>query len=135
MGIFNKSSSYKVLQSVENLLGGKKVKDFRVNGYEGKMRSKVAEGQSAVCSFWLQTRFTTNNFPSRLGEIMLNATIYRIICENECGKLGEFNSPCLHFLCGRITRFPSEQGGWGRGGNSQYIKKRLVVKYGEQDDD
>lgn len=60
MGIFNKSSSYKVLQSAESLPGGKKVKDFRVNGYEGKMRSKVAEGQSAMCPFQLQSRFMTN---------------------------------------------------------------------------
>lgn len=36
VGIFSKSSFYEMLEFVENLLGGKKVKDFRVIGYEGK---------------------------------------------------------------------------------------------------
>lgn len=35
-GILSKSSFHEMLESVENLLGGKKVKDFRVIGYEGK---------------------------------------------------------------------------------------------------
>lgn len=42
--IFSKSSFHKVLHSVENLLGGNKVKDFRLISYQGKMRSRVAEG-------------------------------------------------------------------------------------------
>ena len=50
-GITSGSIFCKVLESIENVLGGKKVKDFRVIDYEGKMRSRAAEGYSVLCFF------------------------------------------------------------------------------------
>ena len=50
-GIISGRSFCKVLESIENLLGGKKVKDLGVIDYEGEMRSREAEGYSVLCFF------------------------------------------------------------------------------------
>lgn len=51
--ILSESSFHKVLQCVENFLGGKKVQDFRLISSQGEMRSRPAEGQSVPCFFQL----------------------------------------------------------------------------------
>lgn len=53
LGILSNSSFHKVLESVENLLGDNKVKDFKVIGYEGKRRRSVIEGYSMLFFFQL----------------------------------------------------------------------------------